>query len=118
MKVFAVRCEFQMNVLVLACCPLRSSVLRMQVLCVVIQCLKMRYVFIQAFPCNEKRKKIHDHRIKFDFFVLEQERKSANRLLIPRKIRKSSLQLTALLDIAYDGKNRELDIFDNFLQGL
>lgn len=57
MKVFAVGGEFQVNMLVLACCPLRSSVLRVQVLCVVIQCLIMRYVFIQAFPCNEKKKK-------------------------------------------------------------
>lgn len=83
MEMLAVRCKLQVDMLLIVDGTFRSGVLRMEVLCVVTQCLKMRYVFIQTLSCGEKHKK-KDSRLslssptfKCGFFVLGQERKSA-----------------------------------------
>lgn len=57
-KLLTMRRNLQMHMLFLANRATRSSVFRVQVLCVVAQCLIMRYVFIQTFSCerNEKEK--------------------------------------------------------------
>lgn len=57
MEMLAVRCKLQVDMLLIVDGTFRSGVLRMEVLCVVTQCLKMRYVFIQTLSCGEKQKK-------------------------------------------------------------